>query len=238
MSAVTAFAQDLQSVVKLKNGVVITGVIEEEISGGPISVRTAEGDLFIYQNSEILSIERPSASDLKASQRETAKKEAKLRRDELELGNFKGYRGIVDLSAGGQGVVLSVVNGYNFCPYFYAGVGVGVAYGPHDYELREDNGHTYMYVLEFSLPIYLHLRSSFLKNYRFSPYVSLDVGYEIDVQQAAPPHFIETGSNVFLQPAFGVEVRLNRKQAVSLALSLPIQFRRGMTVGASVGFSF
>ena len=272
------YAQENISVIKLKSGIEIKGTIVEEVPGESVSIRTIEGDVFIYRQSEIARIDNPNLAKIKAEERKKeveaklaetkaklAKKEeskalAKSMRQERALGNFKGYRGFVDVFVGANlGSVpgpydggfytrISFINGYNFGPYFYLGVGVGWqrshVKGWYSYDYPPYN--------VYQVPIFLHIRSSWAKERRVSPYFSLNVGYNLAISKAM--YESEYGyldyykpNEILIEPSLGIEIRTSRKTAVSVALSAPIGIGVaggiGLThpatpLGASVGFSF
>lgn len=272
------YAQENISVIKLKSGIEIKGTIVEEVPGESVSIRTIEGDVFIYRQSEIARIDNPNLAKIKAEERKKeveaklaetkaklAKKEeskalAKSMRQERALGNFKGYRGFVDVFVGANlGSVpgpydggfytrISFINGYNFGPYFYLGVGVGWQRS----HVKDYISDSYPPYNVYQVPIFLHIRSSWAKERRVSPYFSLNVGYNLAISKAM--YESEYGyldyykpNEILIEPSLGIEIRTSRKTAVSVALSAPIGIGVaggiGLThpatpLGASVGFSF
>lgn len=248
-----------QTLLKLKSGVEVRGEIVELIPDVSITLKDANGDLFYYRMDEVARFEM-------------GKQEKSKIRESKGLGNFKGYRGVVDVNwnRGGDGnnkslhyqqINVSFINGYNFGSYLFIGLGVGVSFSNmngwcgecynDDHEQLGDH---------IDLPIFLHLRSSFLKNRRVSPFVALSAGYNINCKTAyrdgyhatihddAGNYFYPAGkfSGVYIEPSLGAEFRINRKHAISLALTLPIvpptEKTRGRfimkNVGAKIGYSF
>ena len=47
------FSQNYQDVVYLKNGSVIRGVVVEQVPGVSLKVQTADGNMFVYEMSEV-----------------------------------------------------------------------------------------------------------------------------------------------------------------------------------------
>lgn len=288
-------AQENISVIKLRSGIEVKGVIIEEIAGETISVKTPEGDVFVYRASEIVRIDRPSQATIKAeerkreleekaaqkvAQKENKEKEqaekkilTKTKREERALGNFKGYRGIVDAFFGGDicdaALLLSkisFINGYNFGPYFYMGIGVGwtMRDGNYIHIMRSDSPN-YEYhnsYKSYTIPIFLHLRTSFAKNCRVSPYISLSLGYDLAISNRVfcknhaydldcSWYYDSCGfdcffeyrkpNGLFVEPAIGIEIRTSRKTAVQVAFTVPMKFGQyieEIPMGASLGFSF
>ncbi len=279
LTTTVLYAQENMSVIKLKSGIEIKGTIVEEVPGGSVSIRTIEGDVFIYRQSEIARIDNPNLAKIKAEERKKeveaklaetkaklAKKEeskalAKSMRQERALGNFKGYRGFVDVFVGanlgywlayywgGFHTRISFINGYNFGPYFYLGVGVGwqISQVEDDFDYRPDPVYNV-----YQVPIFLHIRSSWAKERRVSPYFSLNVGYNLAISKAiyeSDYRYLDyyKPNEILIEPSLGIEIRTSRRTAVSVAFSAPIGIgvtggigltHTAIPLGASVGFSF
>jgi len=261
------------AIVKLKSGIEVRGVILELVENVSVTIKTDEGDIFVYRISEVSQIERPNAVSPRVEQRQkeaqlkleakTAKKEM---REKRALGNFKGYRGIIDVSVGysdgfgwtentnndydkllyGTQTKFSFINGYNAGPCFYVGVGVGVScyfdFGPLNNK-------------SYGVPLFLHLRTSWAKNRKVSPFLSLSVGYHLDIsgipiciEHQCLPGFHDVYSprwedrcdpdygctyrmtkmnKLFVEPSFGLEFRTSRKRAVIVAFTMPMDFMFG-----------
>lgn len=226
-----------QTTLRLRSGVEITGVIIEHNSDGSVMIQTDNGDKFYYRMDEVAQI---------------GNKEVKRPADKGSInGNFKGYRGIVEVSGAGSagsfdGLIshilsASMINGYSFGSLFYAGIGVGLS-------LSEDGC--------YSIPIYLHLRSAFLKNTKISPYVSFNIGYAIGCNESlfvedynVNYYYISSGG-FYIEPTFGAEIRLKNKKAVTIGLTMPLipkvtyggekygECRKLLSIGGKIGFSF
>ncbi len=194
------------AIVKLKSGIEVRGVILELVENVSVTIKTDEGDIFVYRISEVSQIERPNAVSPRVEQRQkeaqlklevkTAKKEM---REKRALGNFKGYRGIIDVSVGysdgfgwadnttpnnnyykplyGVQTKFSFINGYNAGPGFYVGVGVGVSC----YFNTDRQYYGSLNDKAYGIPLFLHLRTSWAKNCKVSPFLSLSVGYHLDI---------------------------------------------------------
>ena len=268
------------AIVKLKSGIEVRGVILELVENVSVTIKTDEGDIFVYRISEVSQIERPNAVSPRVEQRQkeaqlkleakTAKKEM---REKRALGNFKGYRGIIDVSVGysdgfgwaesttpnncyykslyGTQTKFSFINGYNAGPGFYVGVGVGVSCYFDD---KDDFGQ--LDNKSYGVPLFLNLRTSWAKNRKVSPFLSLSVGYHLDISgiPICIEHQCLPGSSVaydwyssedrchpdngctyrmtkmnklFVEPSFGLEFRTSRKRAVIVAFTVPMDFMFG-----------
>lgn len=242
LTVMTVLAQE-PITLKLKSGVSVMGVVIEE-GAESMKIQTVEGDVFIYRTSEIDCIVDNDGQYITQKKKE---------RDIRGLGNFKGYRSVVELRLSVAGPVgdswdsnrlqVSYIGGYNFGSYIYAGLGVGLALTDMNY-----------YYMTVDVPVFLHVRSAFLKNRRVSPYISLNIGYNIGVSSETSEYYT-VGSNgkyssFYAEPTFGAEFRLKKKSAVSAGLTFPLmpskiyseEGRRPMSqylgIGCIVAFSF
>ncbi|MBP3483352.1 MAG: hypothetical protein J6K28_08205 [Alistipes sp.] len=213
----TVFAQEEKtSTVKLKSGISVEGQIVERTSDGSVKVKTKDGDVFVYRANEIGRIETDGEE-----MRTNPKAE---KRAERGLGNFKGYKGIVeiggvyDLSWEGGGVQFTFINGYNFGAHLFAGIGVGVDY------MAYSGGENII-----NVPVFLNLRAPFLKNTKVSPFFGFSIGYNITVSSNFTTlsydiggfHYSEGGSSngVYIEPMIGIDCRIKRKTAFTVGLS-------------------
>ena len=299
LSTISVYAQqNSEVIVTLKGGQEVRGTITEEIPGESITIKTADGDVFIYRNSEIAKIHNPNLAAQKIAEkqrieREKAEKKAEAKearnalRQELKLGNFKGYRGIIDVgcsfggnywldnydyvfdeNSGFRGtyrITATIINGVNFGPHLYMGVGTGIEYnkcecriGKYDPRLdgsyyRLDTGHASYSAI--NIPVFLHVRAAWLKERRVSPFLAINAGYSF----AATQHYadrivnilneydnqydatLETykvnGSAIYLEPSFGFEFRIKQKSAISASFVAPIYIRKEATCGEHSGFN-
>lgn len=178
--SVSIFAED---VVYLQNGNVYRGKIIENVEGDYLRIRLNDGGIFSCKYSEIEKItdeEKQKNSYVRTSKKNTGTKLYKSLPS-------RGYRGFIDVShsmpIGDWGLSrtgFSTSHGYQICPYFFAGIGVGL----NIYERWNHNNnwinhiHTMGQGDPMSLPIFLHLRSEFIKSW-ISPYVDAKVGYSV-----------------------------------------------------------
>ena len=152
------------SIIRLHNGTEITGTVERQPDGS-LRVTDQAGDMFVFSPDEVLRITSEDGVGAKS------KGETK-----------KGYMGLVELGmgsstwTGGFAGTVDVVNGYRFSPYFY--LGVGVSFRLSTLEKYYPSRYIYTYTSS-GLPLYLHMRSSFLGNgRRASPYAAVSFGYD------------------------------------------------------------
>ena len=209
-SCLVMSAQDVKvkSRVELKGGKAdVVGYAELQADGGYV-VETESGDVFYYSAAEIKKVTQLEAE--KVSDSKVKIEKAKISYDfSSDRSKNRGYMGIIeagiglnsyqcgsqDYNYGEITMETSVVfiNGYRFSPHFYAGVGIGF-------------NNTFN---DFSLPLFLHLRSEFTKK-RTSPYVALSGGVTI-------PYSNDTG--IFLEGAFGFRTHLKKHGSIWYGLS-------------------
>ena len=124
-----------------------------------------------------------------------------------------GYRGFADLGYTiGVGdyefgrFEISTTHGYQVCPYFFVGAGVGFHF-MSKYETKGMGG----YALDkrdskVSIPLYVDLHSSFMKT-KFAPFVDVKLG-----------HFVTNGDGFYANASAGVRMKTVGKQAVTLSV--------------------
>ena len=244
-----------EAVIKLKSGIEVRGEVIDKVSGESLTIKTTDGDLFVYNMDEILRIEDPNAAAAKQKAKEeqhqakiTAKNAAKQKREEYALNNYKGkgYRGIFELSYGYDALnydlnsenhhaLITFINGYNCGPKFFIGIGFGCKYSYLEYYKRyswDNRGHTTGSHNEVSIPLFLHLRTAFTKNTRVTPYFAINAGYNfgvtktIDYKQSCDEmNRKANGSGIYAEPSLGVEFRCKQKTAVFFAITAPMIMR-------------
>lgn len=196
------YGQEPQVVV-LKDGTVIKGTVEN-LSDGGVRVTNEYGDIFEYSAEEVSY----TGEELTERQMKRQQKTASARDYSAPM---RGYKLFLETGAGAGFIrwmyydgyrkyscpmlMFHVINGYSFSQYLYVGGGVGVNFG----------GGLYV-------PIYAHVRSSFLKK-RVSPFVAASAGYSI----AAGIFSGISGS--YLNGGLGICVKKRKKGEVWLSLN-------------------
>lgn len=197
------FSQNYQDVVYLKNGSVIRGVVVEQVPGVSLKVQTSDGNMFVYEMSEV----------------EKMTKEASPRQYGRQGNNYgglqnlsrgyrpNGYRGFMELGGGpgvgdyGDGFVsFSTSHGGQISPYFFLGAGIGF-----DYHFGWET---------ISIPIFADLRANFLDN-NITPYFGMKIGYSV---------FDITG--FYFNPTLGVDFALDSRLGFNFSLGYNLQSAR------------
>lgn len=106
---------------------------------------------------------------------------------------------------------LSMINGYRFNDTFFAGIGVGVGYSN---ALNGVDISTLGITTEFRteailIPIYANIKANLSKDNKISPFLSLNIGYTIDVNQ-----YLKDAPGFFIQPNFGVDFKITDKTSI------------------------
>lgn len=195
-----AFSQNYQEVVYLKNGSIIRGVVVEQVPGVSIKIQTADGNVFVYEMSEVEKIAKEAAP----------KQYGRQVNHYGGLQGFKrgyrptGYRGFMEFGGGpgvgdyGDGFVsFSTSHGGQISPYFYLGAGIGF-----DYHVGYQT---------FFLPLFVDLRANFIDN-KITPYFGAKIGYSV---------FDATG--VYLNPTLGIDVALDSRLGFNFSLGYNLQ---------------
>lgn len=203
-SFLCGFAQEMRDVVYLKDGSVVKGIIVEQVPNKSIKLQTADGSLFVYQ---IDAVEKMTKELREASPRSFAGK-----------GLTAGYKGYVDfgctIGAGDFGrdrLSVGVVNGVQFNPYLYVGIGAALNY--------------YAGGEEIGIPIFANVRSHFTKG-NISPFLDLRVGYS--------PLGDATG--FYLSPSLGCRLGLSERVGLNVSVGYEAQ-EADVIVGYDNGLS-
>lgn len=214
-SAVFAQNADLQDVVHLKNGSIIRGTIIEQVPGESLKIETRDGNVFVYKMDEIDKMTREKSA---ASFGMRPKFEAKP----------KGYAGFVEagygIGVGGGSTIgrrytdrfeLDVVNGYQFNPYCFIGLGIGFNISA--------NGHNVI-----SMPLFIQGRFN-LMDRNTSPFLALNLGYNIATDGKEKIDYnthVRSSGGLMFEPTFGVTVRVSNKAAMTFGVGFSLlQFK-------------
>ena len=196
-SSLFVSAKDFREVVYLKNGSIIKGIILEQIPNETIKIETSDGSVWVFQMSEVLKITKEFSS-------RNSTMRMKNRHGERDEFKTNGYKGFVDVGGAfgvgtyGDGLVsVSSTHGYQFNPYFFLGVGVGVNY--------HFNWSTVF------IPVYADARGYFMNN-DIAPFIGLKVGYSVF-----------DGMGFYFNPSVGVRFIATSKLGLNLSIGFIMQ---------------
>lgn len=204
-----AYSQKQQEIVYLKNGSVIRGTVIEQVPNKSIKVQTADGSIFVYQMNEVEKMTKETSKNTSGTI------------SVFQDSNITGYRGFVDfgytVGLGDYGVgriELTTSHGYQFNPYFFAGIGTGI--------------HYYVQGVNTPLiPFFADLRGNFLEG-PVVPFIGLKLGYSCSIDDGF------YGEGFYAAPSAGVKFMLGNRSAINLSFGYSAQKSDGINMG---GFS-
>lgn len=196
-SVAFCMAQEMQEVVYLKNGSIIRGTIIEQVPDKSLKIQTNDGSIFAYEMAEVEKISKEQTTTSLQRKRSAAVQNRN--------GVQRGYRGFVELgyTVGTSDwddtnrIEFATSHGYQFNPYFYAGLGIGV--------------HYYHENAEVGIPIFADLRTDILNNW-ITPYVDLKIGYTVN-----------DGTGFYMSPTVGCRFGFANNRALSLGIGYTMQ---------------
>ncbi len=191
-----AFAQNkkYQDVIYLKNGSIIRGIIMEQVPNKIVKIETSNRNIFVYQMNDVKKIvKEPKKNKISLSSN------SKLQ---------KGYKAIVETGYGiGENgksrINLNIIDGYQFNSHFSLGLGTGLQY--------------YFNTETALIPFFADFRGYFMNSNKFSPYVSLDVGYSFD----ATNNF--EGVGLLVNPNAGFSYKISDKSIMNAGIGYKMQ---------------
>ena len=221
-----ALAQNtnLQDVIYLQNGSVIRGTVIEQVPGELIKIETRDGNVFVYKMEEVSKMTR-----------EHSGRNHSIKQNQY-IAKSNGYVGFVEIGYGfGVGELkfrgetiskyadrfeLDVVNGYQFNPYCFVGLGVGVNIFTNDALSSKD---------KISIPVFIQGRFNLL-NKGVSPFLALNLGYNIDTQRGESyeqyGYTITYPGGIMFEPTLGAAFRVSNKMAATFGISYSLmQFK-------------
>lgn len=190
LTASVSGAQTYTDVVYTKNGSVVRGVIIETIPNVSYKIKTNDGNIFVFKAEEIEKIQKEEVVSKRKSKPDPA------------LSKQKGFSSIEEIGASlimyekdsKPLFALHSINGYQFNPHLFAGVGVGI-------EADE---------ITAIIPLYAELRACVSKA-RTTPYFAAGGGYGLmyinqGKNEGGPMGHVLAGLKVALGPkaAFNV----------------------------------
>ncbi|MBO4603013.1 MAG: hypothetical protein J5651_07615 [Salinivirgaceae bacterium] len=173
----SAFAQEWQDVLYLKNGSVIRGVLIEQIPNVSVKIQTSDGSVFVYEMGDVEKMAK--------EQKQKTEKEKKTT-EKLKYPN-RGYRGIlgaVEVLIHGDcyGFSTSTIHGMQINPKIFVGGGLGIQYVEYQsikYEYA--TGTTGKGMADgLCIPIFADARFDMM-NKNISPFFDLRLGLEFGV---------------------------------------------------------
>lgn len=158
--------------VFLNNGNVVKGVIESETDNKSVSIRSVNGELYVYNAIEVRKVVKGKSPKLPKANSTAAYVDHETKESGFwiatELQGGYSLRFNKDNVGFGE---LDVTLGYRFNEYVKIGVGLGSRYYLDNEDVRSSS-------IEWSFPIYANVRGNFMPSlYRtVVPYYSMELG--------------------------------------------------------------
>ena len=236
--AMVVSAQEVKEnvTVKVKGGYELKGSVEQ--NGDSVKITTENGDVFVYRSNEIVSI-----ADASGNVQKKGKEKTKSFSD-------KGYMGYVDLSAGyelywygGTLFQVTTTHGYRCTPHVFVGGGTGLSLFKPDNASAQDSSYYRDIDARVFIPIYATCRVSLLKNRRVSPFVGINIGYNLDIAAGKSrdwSNYNESYSGVLVDPSVGIEIATNKRLAFFIAANcnMVITGDTGIFISGKIGVAF
>jgi len=223
------FAQaGYEDVIYLKEGSIVHGVIIEQVPNETVKIQTKDRNIFVYKIEEILKITKEEIQEPRAGKErkesfrnesatnENIKKKGFTNITEINFAVDVGSDPAVDENASeglkdltrGLSFGAQTINGYQYNPYLSIGIGVGAQ----------------LHSILVLFPVFADVHVNFMAK-RFTPFVSMAVGYSYTPQQIFG--FRHLGSDhkggLLISPAAGVKYFVKPKMALNLSLGLRYQ---------------
>lgn len=196
-ASTTTFAQATKDAVYLKNGSVIYGQVVDVRPEKQVKIKTADGNLLVYEMNDVERIEKVEAE----TKENKPERKSSFRTRKIA----KGFKGFVEdsYSFGTDGIYywrggLNVSLGYQISPYLFVGGGIGTEYYG-DPEV-------------FTFPLFADVRVNFI-NGPVTPFLGTKAGYTVN------SHF----AGFYFNPMVGCRVGLTNKLALHAAIGYALQ---------------
>lgn len=191
------FSVSARDILSLKNGSVIKGELIEA-TGEQVKFKTADGSLWVYGMSEVISVTKEKqAEETVAEEIEAApKKKKEAAPKKKKEFSKKGYRTQIEQTLEiGEFVTFGydAIFGYQFNSHLQLGGGIGLR------ALDKVRGS------DFGIPLYADFKVNFLKT-KVTPFADLKAGALI----TADPTF-------YFSPSVGVKIHFSKARALSIS---------------------
>lgn len=112
---------------------------------------------------------------------------------------------------------ISMINGYRFNNYLFAGVGVGIGYSNALNGVNIKYGTTEYRTDAYLIPVFANIKAN-LTTGKVSPFFRLNIGYTFDANQ-----YLRDAPGFMIEPAFGVDFNLDSKKAIYVLAGFNLQ---------------
>ena len=206
---ITVQAQEYRDVVFLKNGSVIKGFYKELYPSDSLRMETIDGGLLVCDFNDIERIAKERTRIYIVNTQDAELLPTRIWRP-------KGYIGAVeygrDINSSDSHLVTSAmvtVHGYQFSPYLFLGVGLGVQHMEYETEGLK------MSFTKSTIPLIAEVKAHLTKA-RIAPFVDSRIGY-----------CVSGFKGLYMNPSVGVSFGISPKTGGSLALGYSFQRLKG-----------
>lgn len=112
---------------------------------------------------------------------------------------------------------ISMINGYRFNNYLFAGVGVGIGYSNALNGVNIKYGTTEYRTDAYLIPVFANIKAN-LTTGKVSPFFRLNIGYTFDENQ-----YLKDAPGFMIEPAFGIDFNLDSKKAIYVLAGFNLQ---------------
>jgi hypothetical protein len=112
---------------------------------------------------------------------------------------------------------ISMINGYRFNNYLFAGVGVGIGYSNALNGVNIKYGTTEYRTDAYLIPVFANIKAN-LTTGKVSPFFRLNIGYTFDANQ-----YLKDAPGFMIEPAFGIDFNLDSKKAIYVLAGFNLQ---------------
>lgn len=184
------FSVSARDILSLKNGSVIKGELVEA-TGEQVKFKTADGSLWVYGMSEVISVTKEKQAE------ETVAEETEAAPKKKKEFSKKGYRTQIEQTLEiGEFVTFGydAIFGYQFNSHLQLGGGIGLR--AFSDEVRGDG---------FGVPLYADFKVNFLKT-KVTPFFDLKAG-----------SLITSDPTFYFSPSVGVKIHFSKARALSIS---------------------
>ena len=166
LMAGSAFAQQKQDVIYLKNGSSVRGTIVEQVPNESIKIQTDDGSVFFYA---ITDVEKMTKEGAIKNHNWKVKYRGEVNFGYATGGKLKDVVGVLDSDVSRP--YIETIHGVSIADYIFVGGGFGVQYYyGKQYEDGSDKWNN------LTLPIFGNIKGMYPVTDHFKPYISVSLG--------------------------------------------------------------
>jgi hypothetical protein len=205
--------QNYQDVIYLKDNIIISGVILEQVMNKSVKIVNTAGDTLNYKMDEIEKLTREYVPD-------------QNKQSEVRTWSSTGYRLIIEVCIahkvdkyGMDFTKLNIINGIRLNRSFSVGFGIALRYNLNPGIHITSPSHKHVMISVFS-----DLRTYLLVNKKISGYFAFDAGYSFSKSDYpntninGEEYYYLKGVGILLNPEAGFVLRVSVKSALNIGI--------------------